>query len=62
MGVISRAKRLVTGGESTAEEADADEEGDPTHVCESCGEEYHADPATDIAKCRACGGVKVSRV
>lgn len=32
----------------------------PSHVCESCGEEYYADPATSIRECRNCGGVKVS--
>ena len=31
----------------------------PSHVCESCGEEYFTDPETEIRTCRHCGGIKV---
>lgn len=54
MGIISRAKRVVSGGET-------DDDGEPSHVCQSCGEEYYTDPATEIEECRACGGVRVDR-
>ena len=54
MGIISRAKRVVSGGET--------DEGEPSHVCQSCGEEYYTDPTTEIVECRACGGVRVDRV
>lgn len=35
--------------------------GTPSHVCDSCGEEYYLDSPVDINTCRGCGGVKVSR-
>jgi nucleotide-binding universal stress UspA family protein len=34
----------------------------PTHRCPSCGEEYYADPGTQISTCRSCGGSKVEAV
>lgn len=34
----------------------------PTHRCPSCGEEYHAEPGTQISTCRSCGGSKVETV
>jgi len=59
MGVIGRAKQLVFGGGASGEQTDEDRE--PTHVCESCGEEYYAaSDQVEISECRACGGVKVS--
>lgn len=33
----------------------------PSHRCRSCGEEYFADPTTDIRECRRCGGTRVER-
>lgn len=64
MGVITRAKRIVLGGteDPGAGDAEADDR-EPTHVCESCGEEYHIDREgeTEIPECRACGGVRVTQ-
>lgn len=57
--VVSELLEKLRGGEST--EGDT-EEGDPSHVCESCGEEYFTDPTVDIETCRGCGGVKVEQV
>ncbi len=44
----------ITGG--------LDDQGRPTHRCPDCGEEYFTSPASDIAKCRGCGGSKVEPV
>lgn len=49
---ISRSGRVVSGGETDDE---------PSHVCQSCGEEYYTDPTTEIAECRTCGGIRVDR-
>lgn len=35
---------------------------EPSHVCESCGEEYYTNPEMEIHSCRECGGVKVEPV
>ncbi|MFW5955911.1 MAG: universal stress protein [Halorhabdus sp.] len=35
---------------------------DPSHRCQSCGEEYFTDPDVEISTCRSCGGTKVERV
>jgi len=35
---------------------------EPTHRCPSCGEEYYAEPGTQISTCRSCGGSKVEAV
>ena len=51
MGIISRARRLVSRGET--------DEREPSHVCQSCGEEYFTNPTTEIEECRSCGGVRV---
>lgn len=32
---------------------------DPSHVCQSCGEEYYVDTELTIGTCRGCGGTKV---
>lgn len=40
-----------------------EEENRPvSHVCETCGEEYYADPGVEIRECRACGGIHVEPV
>jgi nucleotide-binding universal stress UspA family protein len=41
---------------------DREVQNEPSHVCQSCGEEYHTTESTDIATCRNCGGTKVERV
>lgn len=57
----------VTASRSRSETSDAPEREtpdffrDPSHVCQSCGEEYDTDPGVDIDSCRRCGGVKVER-
>lgn len=61
MGVMTRVKRFVSGGtaEEPPEEEDPHADEDPSHVCESCGEEYYTEAGADIPECRACGGVRV---
>ena len=61
MGVMTRVKRLVGGGADAKPETET-EDRDPSHVCDSCGEEYYADPDAEIAECRACGGIRVDPV
>ncbi len=34
----------------------------PSHRCANCGETYYTTPATEISKCRRCGGVHVEKV
>jgi len=62
---------LIFGSVSQAVVLDADvpvtitgsaEGSRPTHRCPSCGEEYHAEPGTQISTCRSCGGSKVEAV
>jgi ribosomal protein L37AE/L43A len=63
MGLMTRVKQAIGGGSNT-ESGRGDEEeqeGEPSHVCRSCGEEYYTDPDTEIEKCRRCGGIKVER-
>jgi len=31
----------------------------PSHICQSCGEEYFTDRSVEIDSCRRCGGVRV---
>jgi ribosomal protein L37AE/L43A len=57
--VVSELFEKFRGGESQKENV---EQGEPSHVCESCGEEYYADFTDEIETCRGCGGVKVERV
>lgn len=45
---------VVTGGVETS--------ADPSHRCQSCGEEYFTNPDVEITECRNCGGAKVERV
>lgn len=59
MGLITRAKRAISGGPDTESRDEDEEEQPPSHICESCGEEYYTNPDTDIEKCRQCGGIKV---
>lgn len=50
------------GSQSYAATTDATDPYEYTHKCTTCGKRYQA-PATDeIATCRRCGGVDVSRV
>lgn len=53
MGLKSLFGRL--GGDPKSEEATRP----PSHVCQTCGEEYYADRNVEIRECRACGGVRV---
>jgi ribosomal protein L37AE/L43A len=65
MGVMTRVKRLVGGGADAEPETETEtetEDRDPSHVCDSCGEEYYADPDTEIPECRECGGIRVDPV
>ena len=56
MGIVSTIRSAIGG-------ADEDEEDrEPSHRCQSCGEEYFANPSTEIETCRQCGGVKVEAV
>lgn len=48
-------------GEAAGEREEASTE-EPTHVCETCGEEYVARQGADIATCHSCGGVRVKPV
>jgi len=41
---------------------DREEEGMPSHRCETCGEEYFTQPDMEIPTCRACGGTRVEQV
>jgi len=35
---------------------------EPTHRCQSCGEEYYSNPDVEISTCRSCGGSKVEQL
>lgn len=61
MGVMTRVKRIVSGskGRETAGEPDPHADEEPSHVCESCGEEYYTESGIEIPECRTCGGVRV---
>jgi len=41
---------------------DREEEGMPSHRCETCGEEFYTQPDLDIPTCRSCGGTRVEQV
>ncbi|MFB6173666.1 MAG: universal stress protein [Halobacteriales archaeon] len=45
---------VITGGVREDEE--------PSHVCQSCGEEYFTSAEVEITTCRSCGGTKVEAV
>ncbi|WP_436911894.1 hypothetical protein [Halosimplex marinum] len=50
-------------GRATADRGSGDgSPAEPSHVCQSCGKEYFADPTMDINTCQNCGGIKVERV
>lgn len=55
MSILTTIRSMIGGTES-------DEPEEPTHRCQSCGEEYYASPSTTIETCRQCGGVKVEPV
>jgi len=41
---------------------DREEEGMPSHRCETCGEEFYTQPDLEIPTCRNCGGARVVQV
>jgi len=55
--VVSKLLDKLRGGESPED----DTEGQPSHVCESCGEKYFTDSNVEIETCRGCGGVKIEQ-
>ena len=73
MALKERVERLLSGesgseddgrsqrGADEGARATADAERSPSHVCQSCGEEYFTRPAMQISTCRNCGGIKVTR-
>lgn len=56
MGLVNQLRSAI--GESDDEQA----EQEPTHRCQSCGEEYYSEVATEIRECRRCGGVNVEAI
>ena len=60
MSIKDTVQNLLGGSNDIGEEAAPEES--PSHVCESCGEEYFSDPEIEIDTCRSCGGIKVERV
>ncbi|PSP95902.1 universal stress protein UspA [Halobacteriales archaeon QS_4_62_28] len=52
-GVMLDANRPVTITGSLQRE------GNPSHRCADCGEEYYSDHDTEISTCRNCGGTNV---
>jgi hypothetical protein len=57
MGVKSLLDRLRSGGVSSG----ADDPGEPSHVCQTCGETYYLGPDVEIQTCRACGGHRLEK-
>jgi len=56
MGIVTRIRSVI------GDTGQPDEREEPSHRCQSCGEEYFASPSTTIETCRQCGGVKVEAV
>lgn len=61
MSIRETVQRLLGGDDrhDDRDENEQEQQGPPSHVCQSCGEEYYTDPDMDIQTCRGCGGVKV---
>ncbi|WP_248517186.1 hypothetical protein [Salinarchaeum laminariae] len=60
---IKDAVQNLLGGSDDASAATAETPDEPpTHVCQSCGEEYYSDPEMEIDTCRSCGGIKIERL
>jgi len=60
MSIKDTVQNLLGGSNNLESEDEPDES--PSHVCQSCGEEYFSDPEIEIDTCRSCGGIKVERV
>jgi len=48
----------IRGGISGSDQ----EPGEPSHVCQTCGERFFLGEDVDIRTCRACGANRVERV
>lgn len=59
---MSFIQRLLGSESQSEEEAEQHRDEEPSHVCQSCGEEYYSRWDGDVDTCRECGGVKVERV
>lgn len=57
--VLKETVGRLFGDEAASDSETEAERGDPSHVCQSCGEEYYTTPGMNIRTCRNCGGVKV---
>ncbi|AGN01727.1 UspA domain-containing protein [Salinarchaeum sp. Harcht-Bsk1] len=62
MSIKDTVQSLLGGSNDLEDEVEAAPEESPSHVCQSCGEEYFSDPEMEIDTCRSCGGIKVERV
>ncbi|MFB6295946.1 MAG: hypothetical protein ABEH66_03775 [Halobacteriales archaeon] len=55
MGIVNKLRSTIGRGSS----ANREEDDEPSHRCESCGELYFTDPDVEITSCRGCGGTKI---
>lgn len=62
MSIKDTVQNLLGGSDDADETSTETPDEPPTHRCESCGEEYYADPEMEIDTCRSCGGVKIERL
>lgn len=62
MSIKDAVQSLFRGSDDPPAADEAKPDGPPSHVCQSCGEEYYTDSEMEIDTCRECGGIKVDRV